>query len=173
MTAARIGFSRSNSKAAVLSILIRKILGVEFSHVYLGFHSNRANRDLIYQANSHGVYFIGEKQFLMHNLIVDEFETEISEETFNKVLTFCIDESGKSYGFWNLLGVGIKTMLQKLSISVPNFLSDGNKTYICSELIAQIYNDLEKADIDPNTTTPSDLYEIIKKDLDFKRVTNG
>lgn len=143
MKTVRIGFSRSNSKFAVLSTLIRKVLKVEFSHVYFRFRSDKANRDLIYQANSHGVYFTGGTQFLEHNAIVDEFEIAIEEETFGKLLSFCIDELGKSYGFWNLLGLGLKTLLYRFQLKIPNFLADENKSYICSELVAKIYNDLE------------------------------
>jgi len=151
-----IGFSRPK-ESNVISNLIMKAQGANFSHVYMSFKSNSLDRTLIYQANRSGVWFIGKDRFAEHNEVVDYFVLSLTEEQYKIALQACVDLSGLKYGFLALTGIGIEKLLRLLKIRSKNPLVQKNR-YICSKLIGFI---LEIIGID----VPEDLDEVTPKDL--------
>lgn len=149
MTSVRIGFSRPK-EWHVLSALIMAVERTDYSHVYVRWHSDKYGRDLIYQASGLKVNFVGLDLFMSMNTIVDEFDFDVSDETYVKMVQFCIDNAGKPYGGKQLVGMGIK----KLGFENP--FRDGKQTYVCSELGAYIVREFisegigtDLDDIDP------------------------
>jgi hypothetical protein len=136
MATVSIIFSTQKAKLS-LSTLIRLVERTPYSHVCIKTHSEKLDRSLIYQANGHGVWFIGEPAFLETNNVVDEFVFEITEEQKNNLLRFAIDNSGKSYGFLHLLGIGWQYLTRLLGKRCPNPFKDGSQSYICVELVAE------------------------------------
>lgn len=136
MATVSIIFSTQKSKLSP-STLIRLVECTPYSHVAIKVHSDKLDRSLIYQANGHGVWFIGEPAFLQENIIIDEFVFEITEEQKTKLLQFAIDNSGKSYGFLQLLGIGYQYLTAMLGNRQSNPFKDGSQSYICVELVAE------------------------------------
>lgn len=120
-----------------LSSLIRLVERTPYSHVAIKVHSDKLDRSLIYQANGHGVWFIGEPAFLEKNIIIDEFVFDITEEQKTSLLQFAIDNSGKSYGLLHLLGIGYQYLTAMFGNRMPNPFKDGSQSYICVELVAE------------------------------------
>lgn len=143
-----VGFSRPR-KFAIISKLIRLYQGgTEFSHAFLSIPSEGLERTLVYEASHFFVHFIGRDNFEKKNVITDEFQIEVTPEEKKELLQFCIDNCQKPYGIMELFGILFKDDKWK----------DGDKRFICSELVARamkISND--------DYITPKDLYEIIKK----------
>ncbi len=144
-----VGFSRP-IEWHVLSATIMLVERTNYSHVYVRTRSDKYDRDLIYQASGLAVNFVGLDFFLSKNTIVDEFDFDVSDETYVKLMQFCIDNAGKPYGSKQLVGMGIK----KLGFENP--FRDGKQTYVCSEMAAYIIKEFisggigtDLDDIDP------------------------
>jgi len=151
-----VGFSRPKGKIfPVFSWAIRAYQGwTDYSHTYVKFTSSSLGRDIVYQASGLQVNFIGSKLFYDHVHVIDEFEFEVTDEAYKKVMQFCIDNAGKPYSMRDIFAILLKI----------DKLLDGNKKFICSELVAHILQDCiniscEKA---PGLVTPKDLYSLLK-----------
>ncbi|MEM4379135.1 MAG: hypothetical protein QXL01_00410 [Thermoplasmatales archaeon] len=163
-----VGFSKPK-KANPLSNAIMWFMGTKFSHVYLAFQSNTINRTLIYQANRHGVFFIGKEKFDADNIVIDFFLISLTEDQYKKALQKCVDLSGEQYGVAQLIGIGIKELLKKpmkwLGMTAHNPFPNKYK-YICSELVVTILIDcdflsLKDINVPLEEITPEHIYQIL------------
>ncbi len=151
-----VGFSRPKH-CTLLSKLIMKLQGTNYSHVYLMFYSESLDRKLIYQASGLQVNFVGSQLFYEHHIAVKEFELSISDEAYKKALQFAVDKAGSPYS--------IKQLFRILWYSTTGHLTqgDGRQMYVCSELVAQML--LEDFGLDVNKdldlVTPKDLFELM------------
>lgn len=150
-----IGFSKSRQKLAFGSLLIRWYMKTPYSHVYLKFFSNSLDRELIYEAVGSGVRFIGVHRWDRHAIEVDSFTINISDESYKKMMQFCVDNAGIEYGFMQNLGIIIANICRMGKNPMP----DGDN---CSELIGEILT-LEgyQFDKDSNLLTPKDIHLIL------------
>lgn len=155
MKSIAIGFSKSKKFFPIGSLAIRAYMGTPYSHVYLKFHSESLNRELIYEAVGAGVRFIGSKRWEEHATEVASFELDISDESYCKIMQYCIDNSGIEYGFLQNIGVVVSNFLGLKR----NVFSSGEN---CSEMIGKILGlegrDFEK---DLNLLTPKDIFLIL------------
>lgn len=157
-----IGFS---TKDAFLSGLIRKIENSEFSHVFIKWHSDSYERDIIYQASGFEVNFIGTDLFLKHSKIIKEIQLEISDEEFKSCMQFCIDNSGIPYGIKQLFGMGYVKLMKLFGKNIKNPFRDGKKSYVCSELIGVLLEkELQiKLGLNLEVDGPKELYNKLKQ----------
>lgn len=118
---------------------------INYSHVYIEFHFENIDRHVIFQTNKKGANFIEKGMFLHHNNIHKEYLFELSKENYTKCLQACVDKCSTSYGFLQILGMGLSRIVNKwFNLKTKNPFGDGNKTYVCSELTALV---LEAANI--------------------------
>ena len=133
-----IGMSKP-IKFKFASYTIQKLDGVEFSHTFCMFFSESLNRWLVYHATSDGVYFVGLEEFLKHNEIIKQKEVILTETERIMALRFCIDNSGKPYGYTQLLGIGVIKIAAKINIQiVENPFADGSTTFVCTETMLRM-----------------------------------
>lgn len=160
-----IGFSKPAAKFAPFADGIRAVLGTDFSHTYIKFKSDSFTRVLIYQASGHNVNFIGETLFNKKNVVIAEFELEVSEETFKRTIQFAIDQAGVPYGISQIFGILYVKALGMFGKRVKNPFSNGNSNYVCSELVAQILKEIIGLEIqdDLDTITPKEVFELLQK----------
>lgn len=143
----QVGFSRHKGFAP-LSWLIMLIERTNFSHAYIKIYSESLNRSLIYQANNSGVWFIGEPSFLNKNIEVETYEFEISSTQKTKLLQFCVDNSGKSYGRLQLIGMSIVKLIKFLfNKDIRNPFSNGSTLYVCSELVLKALEEITNLNV--------------------------
>lgn len=163
MTKLIIGFSKPK-KFKLISWCIRQVEKTPFSHVYLKFHSDNLDRDIIYQASGMQVNFTGSTMFLDHHKVVMEFQLETSEQENLEILKTCVDKAGIPYGIKQLLGLGLVRVLAFFGKKIKNPFSDKDTTYICSELVGFIlikYFNFRIEDLD--STSPKDIYLLLQK----------
>jgi uncharacterized protein YycO len=141
-----VGFSRPK-KRNVLSWLIMKVMGTNYSHTYLVFDVPATGQQVVMQANRRGVHCLEYSTFKKDNIIVDEIN--ILNSNRNDALKFCIKHLGKSYSILTLF-----TIMFKIKFS------DNKRRFICSELVARAL----KLDI-PNldTITPKEIRKILEE----------
>lgn len=161
MTNLIVGFSKP-SKLKLISYLITKLDGTDFSHVYIRLYSESLNRNLIYQASGLKVNFIGFNSFLSHNTVVASFKIKIMEEQKIKLLQKAIDYAERPYSIKQLIGLGFVRGCAFFGKRIKNPFYDGDQAFICSELVANLLVDLGYEFEDLNNVSPKDIYEVLK-----------
>lgn len=153
-------FSRSKT---VGSYVLRKYMGVPFSHVLLKLSYPSLNREVIYEASIIGVRSMRLENWEKHgNEIVHRFPISLSPERKKELITFCIDHLGVSYGYLTLPSILIHDLIKK-----PIGLGDdGERRMICSEFLYLAVKDLiGEVDKDTDFIKPVEIYMKLKERL--------
>lgn len=159
-----VGFSKPkkmNLFAAAIIFLFR----TKFDHVYIKFHSESYEKDLIYQASKMIINFMGTNVFNSENDVIEEFEVSISDENLKSMIQFAIDNAGKSYSVREAIGLGVVRVIKNIyGITVNNPFKDGTNKYVCSVLVSYILtNFTDKNTIgDFQEMAPIDVYNFLK-----------
>lgn len=157
-----IGFSKPKNWKLFAEI-IKFGYQIPYSHTYIKFWSDKYQRFLIYQASHSYVNFMNVQIFEKNNIIVKEFNLNISEEARTKIIQFSIDNVGKRYGILSAIGLGLVRLCEVFNIKIDNPFSDDLKTLICSELVAFILKEYNIIQINENINNinPKQLYNLI------------
>jgi hypothetical protein len=132
----RIAFSRPK-KFNIASAAIMVFTNCKFSHALIKWRSENLDTDMIYQA-SHGMaHFMCGKRFSSSNIIVAEYEFNLTDEQFTAVMKKCVQLAGTKYGTLQLIGMGAERLT-----GVKNPWRDASKTFVCSELVGEILKQL-------------------------------
>lgn len=150
-----IGASRNDK---IGSKLIRWWIGANYSHVYARWYLSTQDREIVYHAAHGMVHFKPFSKFIQENDIVEEFKIELTDEQFAKFSAKCIDLSGEKYSKLQLLQIVL------CDISSGRIAAQDQKGYICSELMAELLEDLGYKFIKPRyLVTPKDIIEKLKE----------
>lgn len=149
MSSITIGFSRPKTWKP-FAWLIMKAYRTNYDHVYIKFHSNTYDRDIIYQASSVMVNFMSPVVFQQNNIVVKEFQVDVPDENYAKLMQFCIDNAGKPYSLKEVLGFACVIIAGWFGKKISNPLKSGTEEYVCSVLAGYILDNFTK------TVTPSD-----------------
>jgi hypothetical protein len=105
------------------------------------------------------VHFLGEEAFNKKIIIVEEFEFEISDDKFDKLMQFCIKYAGADYGLMDVLRIPLWDMgLRPASGSSPW------KQY-CAELVIRAFGEMEgkKLTQDEDRVKLKQVYQFVKE----------
>lgn len=155
----KIGFSRP-IKWKMFAWLIMKAYRINYDHVFISLNSAKYERELIYQASHTKVNFIGRILFLQDNLIIKEFEIDVTPENYKALMQFAIDNVGKPYGIKEAIGLGIVRLAEIFGKKIKNPFGDSGRTYICSELggyVLKQFTNFKNLDIDCDNLNPQQL----------------
>lgn len=157
-----VGFSKPK-KWKIFAWVIMKAYSIPYDHVYVKIHSDKYQRDLIYQASKLAVNFMGTEIFLKDNIVMDEFTVQITDENKTGLMQFAIDNVGKGYGVMEALGMGIVRVAELVGLKINNPFGDGGQTYVCSELAGYILEQYAGSSIPKNLDdiTPLDVYKYL------------
>lgn len=156
-----IGFSRPR-KFKLLAWIIQKIEHSDYSHAYTKTYSDSLERWLIYQASGLEVNFEGKQKFYEKNEAIKEYLFQVDAETKQKFLQKAVDTIGTPYGIKQLIGIGIIRFGKFIGIKLKNPFRDGRATYVCSELVGELVQDLMDITIDDlDSLGPKELQQII------------
>lgn len=141
-----VGFSRPK-KFNLISNLIRLWQGwTPYSHVFMVI--NFEGRQLVAEASHGDVHLLSMKNFYEKNEVVYTKNMTIDR---SGLIDFIIQNLQNKYGFLTIL----KIMFG---------LKDGeNDSYICSEFAAKAISDYLPKDMNLNTITPKQLYELLRE----------
>ena len=160
MRTIKIGFSApQNVKFPIYSWIIRAVYNTPYSHTYMRFYSNSIERDIIYESVGVGVRFVGNEMWSKHARVIEEFELQVTDEQYTKIMQFCVDKAGTKYGIMQAFGICVA----KLFRIKKNIFANGEKLDICSEEIARLMTQLGysfKTDFD--LIVPKDIYNVLK-----------
>lgn len=154
-----IGFSHSTKKFAPFSKAIIAWDDVPYSHVYFKFHSNKYEVNLIYQASSAMLNYMGEDVFLGINAVVKEFEIEVTEEQYDVIMKKCIVSAGLEYGLMQVFGLMLDDMFH-----IGRNVFGNDKQYHCSEWVAEILSTIGYKFSKPfDLVKPKDIYKLLSE----------
>lgn len=164
MITVKIGFSRPKSWKP-FAALIMFAYDIPYDHVYIKFHSNSFDRDVIYQASSIMVNFMSPVIFEQNNLVIKEFSLEISDPNYKSMIQFAIDNAGKPYGIKQCFGLAIVRIYELLGKRIKNPFADGGATYVCCELGEYIIEEFDniKLPFDQDTVNPKEFYDFMEQ----------
>lgn len=139
----RIGFSKPKDKLLpVFSWAIRLYEGTPYSHVYIRWQT-KWNTWLCYHAASLMIHFLGESSFARHLTIVEEFEFEVSEEKFDKLMAFCTKYVGEEYALKDVLMIPLNDLGVK-------YATDGANKQYCAELVMRALGEMDVKELTQN-----------------------
>lgn len=151
-----IGCSR-NKYDKIGSVLIQKKLRKPYSHVYARWYLAEQERTIVFHAANGMVHQIELNNFLNDNIIVEEFSIDLSKEQFRKFSQKCIDLCAVAYSNLELLQIFLS------DITGGKIKFTDQKGYICSELVAELLEDLGYTFEKPkHLLTPKDIIEKLR-----------
>lgn len=151
-----VGFSKPKTWKP-FAWLIMKGYSIPYDHVYVSFHSESLNRDVVFQASGLSVNFMG-KVFFDENDVLDEFELSISEENKKKLLQFALDNAGNPYGIKIALGLALVRIASLFGKKIKNPFGG---EFVCSTLVGHILKKFEGIDIPDSrdNINPKEVYD--------------
>jgi hypothetical protein len=118
---------------------------------------------LCYHAASLIVHFLGESSFNKHITVVEEFEFNVTDEQFDRLMQFCTKYVGVDYALVEVLMIPFWDYLSKKEQVVPTLANSVNKQY-CAELVLRALADMsqEKLTYDADRVKLKQVYEFVK-----------
>jgi hypothetical protein len=167
-----IGFSRPK-KFKPFAWIIMKVLRTNYDHVYVKFHSDSLERDIIYQASKTMINFMGTVVFENENIIVKEYTLEIMPENKKALMQFAVDNAGKPYSFKEIIGFAWVKINSIFGRTISNPFKEGKNEYVCSVLASYILENYLNRDIpgDFENVDPLKLDQYLAS-LNLKITTN-
>jgi hypothetical protein len=152
-----VGFSRPKAFLEPFSWIIRLLTWCPFSHAYIRYYNPYAQRQSVFQASGIAVNFMSQSIFDGKEDIYAEFEIPVSEAAKLKTVQFAIDNVGVPYGILQVLGFACILSMRLFGKSVNNPFYSKN-SFFCSEMVSEVLNEINGANLDVSTMTPKDLY---------------
>ena len=97
-------------------------------------------------------------------------ERKISDKDMKVMLENAVDAEGTTYGYLQLFSFGLRRMLMRFNIKIPNFIRQG---MVCCAVPLRAYTMspiVEFNGIDPESIDTQEMYDIISTSGKFKRV---
>lgn len=148
-----------------ISSLIRAAEHTPFSHAYVRYYDELANRNVVYQASHSALNYIGYDRFKQIEVIIEEYRLDVDDDQFEKMLAYCVDTAGAKYGRVQFAGMALVRLAAFMGWTIKNPFRDGAQTQVCSELAANILH-LAEFDFDPETAEdegPHWFYALIRR----------
>jgi len=152
-----VGFS-SRKGFAPYSWAIRAYEQTPFSHVYFRI-GTKWKTELIYQASGSMVNFMAGAVFDDLNKVHREFSFKVSDEAYDNFMGWATTVCGKPYSAFQPFGI----MLREVFGLKKNPFSNGQKAWVCSELVSFALSDSLGVHLSPHifeNATPRDLFSI-------------
>ena len=171
-----VGFSRPKAWFEPFSWLIRIAEGnpikwCPYSHAYIRYYNSYADRWEIFQASGMKVNLIGSTMFDAAENIYAEFEVPITAATKQLVVQGAVDKVGSPYGVGQIFGFGWVMFMRLFGKSVKNPFYSAS-SFVCSELTADILNEINGTTLDSSTMSPKDVCEYMLA-KGYKTTTQG
>jgi hypothetical protein len=154
-----IGFSKPKNKFfPIFSWLIRLYERTPYSHTYIRWQTHWGVC-LCYQASGTAINFMGEATFKKHISPVEEFEFQVNEDQWDKLLGFCVKYVGADYALLDAL----KIPLWDLGLAQPK--KDDPWSQYCAELVIRALGEIEgkQLTLDADRVTLKQVYDFVKE----------
>lgn len=155
-----IGFSKPrNNFFPVFSWLIRLYERTSYSHVYIRWET-KWGTSLCYHAASVMLHFLGELAFKKKIHVIEEFQFEITDDQFDRLMLFCTTTSGYDYAVKEVFMIP----LWDLGL-IKQYRDDPTRQY-CAELVIRALGEIDGVNSiseRPDRIKLKEVYELVKK----------
>ena len=148
-----VGFSRPKAWLEPFSWLIRLAYWSPISHAYIRFELNGI--PVVFQASGLKINLVSEALFDSVEFVYKEFTLPIEEDKKKLLIEFAINQLGKPYNIWGILGMSIVRMGQLIGIKISSPFPYNGSSDFCSELVAYILETYDGIDIGENPADES------------------
>lgn len=157
-----VGFSKPKTWK-VFAQLIMFGYGIPYDHVYIRVFSKEMNRWMIFQASKTLVNMMTQDTLEADNIIVKEFQVQLSDDELAAMLQFAADSLGKPYGIKECIGLAWVRICATFGKVVNNPFKFTGSTYVCSELAGYVCDKFAGMDIDvdPANINPKEMYNYL------------
>jgi len=159
-----IGFVMNNSRW--ISKAISWFMGSKWSHTFL-----------VLEATEERVYLSETSDYEVWIGLLSEYKDDpnfsyiiyspkISDEERNKIVTACLKNQGLTYGYLQLLSLGLRRLLMRIGIKIPNFIRMG---LVCCAHVLYGYRHTSIpgfSNIDPESIDTEETYQLVLNNLD-------
>jgi hypothetical protein len=166
-----IGFSRPKAWLRPFSWVIRLVTWAPYSHTYIRYDNAYTDRSIVFQASGLVVNFMGQTMFDTEEDIYAEFSVPVSAATKLLVIQNATDKVGSPYGVGQIVGFGWVLFMRIFGKKVNNPFAS-TSSFVCSELVADLLNEMNGSTLDSSTMTPKDIYNYVLS-KGFSPVTDG
>ena len=151
-------FTKSKKKCAIISFLIRKWTGKQYSHVARKLV--HGDIELYYQASGSQVNYECKEVFDKKHEIIKRYTLSISQELYTEIGSACLREAGKPYGVLQNVGIAMVDVCRLFGKKIQNPFKQGRN---CSELLYVVVLKRLCPDLayDPDTIKPNHIEEIL------------
>ena len=162
-----VGSSRSNSW---ISKVIRWFRDAKVSHTFIIINGRGDEPLFVLEAGKREVLIVPFEQRYCNDY-VELYAPLVNYNKVNSAVDKVLPYIEKRYGYLQILGFALVSLLKKIGIKIKNPIGTG---IICSELVLLYLRELELAEfkkLNRDTIAPDDLLQIIQKSKNFKKVT--
>jgi hypothetical protein len=152
---ARIGFSTTN---ALLSRIIRRFTKSRVSHAFLVYWDVDFARDMVMEAMGRGFRIVPLDKFRRHNDVVGVFTPR---HPIERGLRCAVDWLGTDYDARGLIGMALVVVARWFTLRRRRNPFGTSRALFCSEAVARacVWSDYPGFTLDPEATTPQDLFD--------------
>lgn len=155
-----VGFS---SHPGIFSWAIKKVTCSHVSHAYICLPKFIDGEDMVFQASGLTVNYTNYNVFVKKSIVYEEYEMQVTDEQYDTAIKIMAEAAGKPYSVKEIFGyLYVLAMHEWFYKTVKNPFADGDKSYVCSELIAECLGAK-----DPESLTPEDLRRWCKEKGDL------
>lgn len=153
-----------------VSAIIRYFTNSPWSHTFIVLDESIHNTYVL-EANAGGTDIRSWGEYANPAVCpTDLYEPLATPEAIEKALTYTQNKyEGDTYGYFELLAIGVKIILAKLKFRWHDPVEQGA---ICSQVVWDYLRQLfpnEFSSLSGNSVTPADLYAIVSKSPNFKQ----
>jgi len=163
-----IGFSTTGK---FMSRVIRFVTGAKCSHAWISFYDETLGSKMVMQAEWWGYEIRPWHRWLSENILVAEFTTDLDMSSPLREMAKSI---GKRYDWFSAGFSGIKRWISKwVSSKFTLRPSRTPRKLMCSEAVVRFLRAAGSPmvmNIDPEATSPGDLFKIVSKSPSFNIV---
>lgn len=124
--------SRSKKSFPIMSWIIRFFEGTDGSHALIYWH-RKSGKKIAYQSTGHGVNFCGTHMLEANHEILHTAKFKVTDEGYDALLDFCIDNSDKPYSVKSIIGLAMMRACSYFNIIISNPFKDGDYSQVCVE----------------------------------------
>ena len=160
MTSMIIGFSKSKNPT-IIGRMISWFEMTEYTHVYL-LASHLIPARVVFHADTYNVHIVSEKNFLINNQVVKQFEIKLDPDELSNFMTMALDLVGRPYSYRQLATIGFNRLMKMWNLKFRLREINVTNAIICSELIERFLKEIKGVEIkeSPDAITPKDIYKI-------------
>lgn len=142
----KIQFTRPRKGCAILSFLIRLILGTKYSHVLARWDAAGGEIDLVWEAAGSSIRFLGPIAHANRYKVVRQFDIPLTRTEYKRLIKYTHKYAHVDYGKWQLVGM----LIARIFRMKKNLVSQGEAEQVCSEAVAGLLKYVKEWDIDIN-----------------------